>query len=40
VIAAQIYFRFRKGQTQDARFGAFGPTIRVVAAAARARAGL
>jgi aminoglycoside phosphotransferase (APT) family kinase protein len=40
VIAAQIYFRFRKGQTRDERFAAFGPTIPVVAAAARARAGL
>jgi aminoglycoside phosphotransferase (APT) family kinase protein len=40
VIAAQIYFRFRKGQTQDQRFAAFGPTIPVVAAFARARAGL
>jgi aminoglycoside phosphotransferase (APT) family kinase protein len=40
VIAAQIYYRFRKGQTLDQRFGAFGPTIPVVAAYARARAGL
>jgi aminoglycoside phosphotransferase (APT) family kinase protein len=40
VIAAQIYFRFRNGQTRDERFAAFGPTIPVVAAAARARAGL
>jgi aminoglycoside phosphotransferase (APT) family kinase protein len=40
VIAAQIYVRFRRGQTQDRRFAAFGPTIPVVAAAARARAGL
>jgi aminoglycoside phosphotransferase (APT) family kinase protein len=40
VIAAQIYVRFRRGQTQDQRFAAFGPTIAVVAAEARARAGL
>jgi aminoglycoside phosphotransferase (APT) family kinase protein len=40
VIAAQIYHRFRRGQTQDQRFAAFGPTIPVVAAYARARAGL
>ncbi len=39
VIAAQIYFRFQRGQTQDRRFAAFGPLIPVVAAAARARAG-
>jgi aminoglycoside phosphotransferase (APT) family kinase protein len=39
VIAAQIYFRFQRGQTQDRRFAAFGPMIPVVAAAARARAG-
>ncbi len=40
VIAAQIYFRFRKGQTRDPRFAAFGPLIPVVAAAARARVGI
>jgi aminoglycoside phosphotransferase (APT) family kinase protein len=40
VIAAQIHVRFRRGQTQDSRFAAFGPLIPVVAAAARARAGL
>jgi aminoglycoside phosphotransferase (APT) family kinase protein len=40
VIAAQIYYRFRKGQTRDERFAAFGPTILLVAAYARARAGL
>jgi aminoglycoside phosphotransferase (APT) family kinase protein len=40
VIAAQIYVRFRRGQTEDQRFAAFGPTIPVVAAAARSLAGL
>ena len=40
VIAAQIYHRYRKGQTRDERFAAFGPTIPLVAAYARARAGL
>ncbi|HEY1012137.1 MAG TPA: phosphotransferase family protein [Herpetosiphonaceae bacterium] len=36
VIAAQIFIRFHRGQTQDARFAAFGPMIAVVAQAARA----
>ncbi len=40
VIAAQIYVRFRRGQTQDRRFAAFGPLIPVMASAARERAGL
>lgn len=40
VIAAQIYVRFVRGQTQDRRFAAFGPLIGVVAAAAQERAGL
>jgi len=38
VIAAQIYVRFHRGQTRDQRFGAFGPLVAVVAAAARSRA--
>jgi len=38
VIAAQIYVRFHRGQTQDRRFEAFGRLVPVVAAAARARA--
>ena len=37
VIAAQIYVRFHRGQTQDARFAAFGPLVPVVAEAARSR---
>lgn len=39
VIAAQIHLRFRRGQTTDRRFAAFGPLVAVVAAAARERAG-
>jgi aminoglycoside phosphotransferase (APT) family kinase protein len=38
VIAAQIYVRFHRGQTQDRRFEAFGRLVPVVAAAARVRA--
>jgi aminoglycoside phosphotransferase (APT) family kinase protein len=38
VIAAQIYARFHRGQTRDARFAAFGPLIPVVATAAEERA--
>lgn len=37
VIAAQIYVRFRRGQTRDARFSAFGPLVPVVAEAALGR---
>ena len=37
VIAAQIYVRFRRGQTRDDRFAAFGPLVPVVAEAARSR---
>ena len=37
VIAAQIYVRFHRGQTQDRRFAAFGRLVPVVAEAARAR---
>jgi aminoglycoside phosphotransferase (APT) family kinase protein len=40
VIAAQIFVRFHRGQTQDERFAAFRGLIPVVAEAARARAGL
>jgi aminoglycoside phosphotransferase (APT) family kinase protein len=38
VIGAQIYLRFHRGQTADARFGAFRGLVPAVAAAARARA--
>jgi aminoglycoside phosphotransferase (APT) family kinase protein len=37
VIAAQIYVRFHRGQTQDRRFGAFGRLVPIVAEAAWAR---
>ena len=37
VIAAQIYVRFHRGQTQDQRFAAFGGVVPAVAEAARAR---
>jgi aminoglycoside phosphotransferase (APT) family kinase protein len=40
VIAAQIFVRFHRGQTQDQRFAAFRGLIPVVAEAARTRAGL
>ena len=36
VIIAQIYIRFVRGQTQDRRFAAFGPTIPLMAQAALA----
>lgn len=36
VIAAQIFIRFHRGQTQDQRFAAFGSMVAVVAEAARA----
>lgn len=35
VIAAQIYIRFVRGQTQDQRFAAFGPAIPLLAKAAQ-----
>ncbi|HEX6384015.1 MAG TPA: phosphotransferase family protein, partial [Anaerolineae bacterium] len=35
VIIAQIYIRFKRGQTQDQRFEAFGPIIPLAARAAR-----
>jgi aminoglycoside phosphotransferase (APT) family kinase protein len=37
VIAAQIYVRFHRGQTQDQRFAAFGPLVPTVAGAAVSR---
>jgi aminoglycoside phosphotransferase (APT) family kinase protein len=40
VIAAQIYVRFHRGQTQDRRFGAFRDLVPAVAETARALAGL
>jgi aminoglycoside phosphotransferase (APT) family kinase protein len=36
VIIAQIYIRYRRGQTQDQRFAALGPSIPLLAKAARA----
>ena len=36
VIIAQIYVRFHRGQTQDARFASFGDLIPVIAGHAQA----
>ncbi|PEN14000.1 phosphotransferase family protein [Longibacter salinarum] len=35
VIVAQIYIRYKRGQTKDERFAALGPMIRITAQAAR-----
>ncbi len=40
VIIAQIYFRYRRGQTRDPRFESFGAVIPAVARAAREVAGV